>query len=170
MLKYIGDAKGGDSLGKIDSMAKDYFKDPVRFAATFNYLMYGGDPVIDPDGLTPLDSTEVKVVANDLPVQKYRDLLNQWGVMEDGQMVYVLLGAELQAYVHYAMPVKDCLYDAINYATQVSMIGQKYKGKRESRRFSLMTKELRLSSHRMNSFPDSERVTKSKALSRQRCI
>ena len=119
-------------MGKIDSMAKDYFRDPVRFAATFNYLMYGGDPVINPNDLTPLDSTEVKVVANDSPVQKYRDLLNQWGVMEDGHMVYVLLGAELQAHVHYAMPVKDMLYDAINYATQVSIAGRKYKRKKES--------------------------------------
>ena len=104
-------------------------RSPNRVAATFNYLMYGGGPVIDPSVLTPLDSTEVKVVASDSPVQKYRDLLNQWGVMEDGHMVYVLLGAELQSHVHYAMPVKDHLYDSINYATQVSIISRKYKEK-----------------------------------------
>ena len=54
-----------------------------------------------------------------LPVQKYRDALKIWEAMTDGDMIYVILGAELQGKVHYAMPVKDGLYDMIGYSNQV---------------------------------------------------
>ena len=36
----------------------------------------------------------------------------------DGEAVYIILGAENQTDVHYAMPVKSALYDIINYAGQ----------------------------------------------------
>ncbi len=39
--------------------------------------------------------------------------------MTDGNRIYVILGAELQGKVHYAMPVKDGLYDMIGYSKQV---------------------------------------------------
>ena len=40
---------------------------------------------------------------------------------------YVVLGAENQAKVHYAMPVKDMLYDALNYARQVAETTKSFK-------------------------------------------
>ena len=39
--------------------------------------------------------------------------------MTDGKVIYVILGAELQSSVNYAMPVRDALYDAENYTKQV---------------------------------------------------
>ena len=44
--------------------------------------------------------------------------------MEDDHAIYVILGTELQMNIHYAMPVKDMLYNAINYAGQVNIAGR----------------------------------------------
>ena len=114
----------------MDSAGKVYFSNPVYFADAFNFLLYGGERVIDPGRLRELDTTEVTAVnggnakAN---VQKTRDLLRMWGAMEDDNAVYVMLGLELQGLVHYAMPVRSALYDAIGYANQVSNIARSYK-------------------------------------------
>ena len=40
--------------------------------------------------------------------------------MTDDSAIYIIYGAELQSEIHYAMPVKDGLYDMINYAAQVT--------------------------------------------------
>ncbi len=40
----------------------------------------------------------------------------------------VLLGIEGQVNIHYAMPVKDYLYDALNYAAHVETVVQRSKG------------------------------------------
>ena len=114
----------------MDSAGKVYFSNPVYFADAFNFLLYGGERVIDPGRLRELDTTEVTAVnggnakAN---VQKTRDLLRMWGAMEDDNAVYVMLGLELQGLVHYAMPVRSALYDAIGYANQVSNIARSYR-------------------------------------------
>ncbi|MBR3232064.1 MAG: transposase, partial [Lachnospiraceae bacterium] len=109
-------------MGRIDTEVKHYMDDNARFAAAFNYYLYGGKQMIDPYGLTALDTTEIAVPygdGNKVPVQKYRDLLKSWQVKTNGRAIYALLGTELESEVNYAMPVKTGLYDFIHYATQV---------------------------------------------------
>ena len=67
-------------------------------------------------------------------VQKYRDLLKTATIMEDGEATYVLLGIENQTEVHYAMPVRNMLYDAMQYNQQVTEIAEKHKGKKGGKR------------------------------------
>ena len=47
--------------------------------------------------------------------QRWRDLLKSVIVKETGDMVYILLGVENQSDIHYAMPVKNMIYDGMNY-------------------------------------------------------
>ena len=54
-----------------------------------------------------------------VPIQKFRDVQKLYAAMTDGKMEYVLYGAENQAEIHYAMAVKNNLYDALEYAGQV---------------------------------------------------
>ena len=71
-----------------------------------------------------------------VPVQKFRDVQKLYAAMTDGKMEHVLYGAENQAEIHYAMPVKSNLYDALEYAGQVEEAAKshrkemKRKGKR----------------------------------------
>lgn len=80
------------------------------------------EEVIEPDALREMDTSQISLPYGNnarLPVQKYRDLLKIWEAMTDGRMIYVIMGAEIQGKVHYAMSVKDMLYDAIGYSNQV---------------------------------------------------
>ena len=55
----------------------------------------------------------------EVPYQKYRDVFKILCAMEDEKAVYLLLGVENQSNVHYAMPVKNMVYDSLEYAAQV---------------------------------------------------
>lgn len=47
--------------------------------------------------------------------------------MTDGNAEYVLYGAENQSEIHYAMAVKSCLYDALDYAGQVEEAARSHR-------------------------------------------
>lgn len=106
-------------------------QDCRTFADAFNYLLYGGRMVIDPQALHPLDTTITGVPygadGTDTPVQRFRDELKGLTLMEDGMAVYLLLGIENQSDVNYAMPVKDMVYDALQYAAQVEKIARSHR-------------------------------------------
>ena len=109
-------------MGYLDAEAKQYLGKKITFADAFNYLLYNGEQVIDPEKLSEMDTAQLSLPYGNsarLPVQKYRDILKIWEAMTDGNVIYVILGVELQAKVHYAMPVKDGLYDMIGYSKQV---------------------------------------------------
>ena len=121
-------------MGKKDTLTKDYMKNAQVFADAFNHLIYQGKKKINPEMLHTVDTTVLSVLyRNDekrkipYPVQKYRDELKLLHTMEDGQAVYVLLGVENQSEVHYAMPVKDMVYDALEYASQVDETARKHR-------------------------------------------
>ena len=109
-------------MGRIDIEARNYLRDNRHFADAFNFFLYDGRQVIDPAALKPLDSAEIAIPGSGgkrRPVQAFRDELKAWSVMEDESGVYVILGAEAQSHIHYAMPVKGALYDAMQYSDQV---------------------------------------------------
>ena len=119
-------------MGKFDTLTKKYMSNPDIFADAFNYLIYNGRQVIKPEALRDADATEVIVAygANakeKLPVQKTRDNLQVWAVKCDDEAKYVLLGSENQSKIHFAMPVRNMLYDSINYAAQVDAAHKSYK-------------------------------------------
>ena len=109
-------------MGKIDDETREYVKRPEVFADLFNHLIYDGKSVIKPDELTELDTTASFIPFDKngkaFPVQKYRDVLKQAVIMEDGNAAYTLIfGIENQTDIHYAMPVRNMGYDAYNYAS-----------------------------------------------------
>ena len=116
-------------MGKVDTVTKAYMRKNNFFADAFNYLIYDGKPVVNPDQLRELDTTEIalpfglreneKGPSNDL-VQKYRDILKSAVVMQEDEAAYILLGIENQTDIHYAMPVRNMIYDALQYGKQVA--------------------------------------------------
>jgi len=118
-------------MGANDIVTKDYTDDCHVFADAFNQYIYKGKQVIDPKRLRPLDATALGVPfgkkGTGAPVQKYRDRLKYLTAMEDEDAVYLLMGVENQSKVHYAMPVKDMVYDALQYASQVEQIAKAHQ-------------------------------------------
>lgn len=110
-------------MGKIDIQTNEYMSDIYRFADLFNFFLYEGKQVIKPESLHELSETALALPYGDEsgstnPIQKYRDVFKM-AAMEDGRAAYLLLGLEDQSEVHYAISVKNMLYDAAQYAKQV---------------------------------------------------
>ena len=108
-------------------------KDPVIFADMFNKFLYHGRQVIKPESLTEMDTTEIAVPYGEgkagVPEQKYRDALKL--MMTDGNIAYCILGCEDQSRVHYAMPVKNMLYDSMQFARQVTKAAKSHRQEKE---------------------------------------
>ena len=123
-----------------DTVTKQYVSDPKVFADAFNYLIYNGEQVIRPEQLTDLDATHFAIPYREEEegkpesTQKYRDVLKTLAVKTDDQRAYLVLGIENQSNVHYAMPVRNMLYDAMQYNQQVTEIAEKHKGKKGGKR------------------------------------
>ena len=120
-------------LGKIDTITKEYMKDPVIFADMFNKFLYHGKQVIRPESLIEMDSTEIVVPYGEgkagVPAQKYRDVLKL--MKTDGNIAYCILGCEDQGAIHYAMPVKNMLYDSMQFARQVTKAAKSHRQEKE---------------------------------------
>ena len=124
-------------IESVDAITKAYIRKNEIFADAFNYFIYDGVQVIQPEQLKELDPTEIALLYNDTNtkakktsgqkvVQKYRDHLKSVALMADNQTAYILLGIENQTDIHYAMPVRNMLYDALQYAGQVDELANKY--------------------------------------------
>lgn len=126
MDKRKGQSK--EQMSKKDTVTKAFMRENTVFADAFNYLIFNGKKVIQPERLQELDTTElVQLIAKgknnkNESVQKYRDILKAAVIMEDENADYLLLGIENQTEIHYAMPVRNMIYDALQYGNQVAAI------------------------------------------------
>ena len=113
-------------MGVADKETKAYMRENEIFADAFNFFLYDGAQKIQPGRLRELDTTElIQLPGTDEKqlseaIQKYRDVLKSVVMMQDEKASYLLLGIENQTEVHYAMPVRNMLYDAMQYGKQVS--------------------------------------------------
>ena len=121
-----------------DTVTKQYVSDPKVFADAFNYLIYNGEQVIRPEHLTDLDATQFAIPYREdeegkpEATQKYRDVLKTLAVKTDDQRAYLVLGIENQSNVHYAMPVRNMLYDAMQYEKQVRQLAAAHRKKHDA--------------------------------------
>ena len=121
-----------------DTVTKQYVSDPKVFADAFNYLIYDGEQVILPEQLTDLDATQFAIPYREEEegkpeaTQKYRDVLKTLAVKTDDQRAYLVLGIENQSNVHYAMPVRNMLYDAMQYEKQVRQLAAAHRKKHDA--------------------------------------
>ena len=122
-------------MGNVDVMARDYLSDKHRFADAFNYLLYGGRRIIDPDGLVPFDTSvaamDAKKRSRKGTASKTRDTLKLWRAMEGEGAAYAILGLEEQTHVSRVMPTRCMLYDAMAYDRQVKRIAKRNKAAKE---------------------------------------
>ena len=124
-------------MSKIDVCTKAYMSNPRFFSDAFNYYFFQGKQVVKPEELTVQDITEIAIPYGEetdsviIPAQKYRDILKMWTIMTSENATYMLLGVENQANIHYAMPIRNMLYDALNYSSQVEKIGKMHRKKKD---------------------------------------
>lgn len=142
-------------LGVKDTVTTKYMRQNEIFADAFNYFVYGGEQVINPESLEELDTCEVDVPYGGekgakQPVQRTRDVIKSVIAMMDKRTAYLLLAIENQSNIYYAMSVKNMVYDALQYAKQVEAavashkVSGDYKGADSDEYLSGFMKEDRL--------------------------
>lgn len=122
-------------MGTKDSKAKEYISDNARFADLCNYVLYGGKCVVKPENLKEQDTVEVMSVfgidQKTKTLQKWRDVFKNVEIKYTDSMYIVLIGVENQSNIHYAMPVKNMIYDALAYGKQVNEIKRLHDKQRD---------------------------------------
>ncbi len=81
-------------MGLNDMVTRDYMSDNRIFADVLNYFIYGGDRVIKPENLKPLDTkyTELPFGSSGVssPVERVRDLLRRLVLKRSDDIIYVM--------------------------------------------------------------------------------
>lgn len=116
-------------MSQKDTITKNYMKDVAHFADFFNGYIYKGREVIKPDSLSEVDTSSIAQIPYDngkkqVTVQKYRDVLKNAILKKSNNVYYLLLGIENQSDIHYAMPIRNMLYNALTYAQQVEIVAK----------------------------------------------
>lgn len=122
-------------MGTKDSKSKEYLSDNTRFSEICNYVLFNGERIIKPEELKEQDSAEIlSIFGSDkkqIIKQKWRDLLKSVSIKYTGNMYVILIGIEAQTDVHYAMPVKNMIYDALNYGDQVNEVRKRHNQQKD---------------------------------------
>ena len=118
-------------MSTIDTVTKEFISDNEVFADVVNFLVFDGEKVVMPDSLVEMDSTSVIVPYgtdnSGTPVQKERDVVKNVTCKMFSDMVFAIVGIENQTNIHYAMPVRNMLYDALTYTGQVEKANKSYR-------------------------------------------
>ena len=121
-------------MGKADDLTKQYIRQNDRFADICNFYLFDGEQIVKPEELQEQDVTELEVIFGDgksASVQKLRDVLKKTVLKKSGKTMYMIVGIENQSDIHYAMVIKNMVYDAINYASQAEMIAKVHRKARD---------------------------------------
>ncbi len=130
-------------MGKKDIIQKLYTEDNRIFADVVNFMLYDGREVICPEDLEELSCEQVMLAEREdfhaekekngkhrsakyIGLQRYRDVQKRLVIRQAKDTVYVLICLENQSEVHYAMPIRNMLNDALNYARQVETLSKQY--------------------------------------------
>ena len=117
-------------MAEADVCTKNYIAQNDVFADIFNFFIWGGKQVIKADSLSDESVEEGAVVLageESETAQRYRDVLKSCVIKRGEGASYVLLGVENQANIHYAMPVRSMVYDALQYDKQVKRASQQHR-------------------------------------------
>ena len=109
-------------MGKGNAAVKQWMSRPERFADLFNGIIFQGAQVVLPEELEPAEGeTDILLADKAKKVQeihRYRDIVMRW---EKGAIL-TMLACENQEKVHYAMTVRNMLYDSLSYTSQIQQL------------------------------------------------
>lgn len=118
-------------MGKNDIAVKQWLSDKERFADLFNGIIFGGRKVIRASELE-LISGESDILLKDKKgrekiLKRYRDIVMRW----KQEVEFMILASENQDKIHYAMPVRNMVYDGLSYTEQIEQIWKEHKERRD---------------------------------------
>lgn len=128
-------------MGKADIAVNQWLGNNQRFASLCNGALFGGQEIVRPEELEDL-KREADILITDKNgktkgVQRHRDIVKRWR----GGTDLAVLACESQNKIHYAMPVRNMLYDSLAYAEQIHELWRREKGGENRRKPSLSPEE-----------------------------
>lgn len=112
---------------KPDVIFKNFWRDNGHFASLFNTVVFGGKTVIRPEALKELDtdvSNFIKFGKYEESLTRTRDVVKKAAHDTD----FVILGIENQRKIHYGMPLRVMIYDALSYLKECQEIAGEHRG------------------------------------------
>ena len=114
-----------------DLAVKKFLEKPENFSDLFNGSIFCGRQVLRADMLERLPG-ESALTFPDKEGQKvserrYRDAICK----ASGSTTYAVFAVEGQEKTHYAMPVREMLYDALNYAGQIKELTDRHRREKD---------------------------------------
>ncbi|MDY2995739.1 MAG: Rpn family recombination-promoting nuclease/putative transposase [Faecalimonas sp.] len=117
-------------MGKNDVRISGWLSEKERFADLYNPALFHGKPIFTADTLEKMDTRQnLSFQSNngkEVLVQRFHDICMKSTL---GAKL-ILLTCENQDEIHYAMPVRGMLYDALDYTDQIRQISQGNKKKK----------------------------------------
>ena len=116
-------------MGKKDVETVKYTSRNDVVADIINCAFCNGEHIVDERDISEYDGRENIMIpyvndSNFKHIQKFRDVLKKVHLKGLDFVANIVIGIEDQSNIHYAIPVKNNLYDAINYASQVEQIAK----------------------------------------------
>ncbi len=107
-------------MGKWHIAVNKYMSDKVRFADLINGKIFEGEQIVLPEELEKVEG-ETEILLEDKNKRtsaktRYRDIIMRWNKGVD----FCLFACENQEEIHYAMPVRNMLYDGLSYTNQIA--------------------------------------------------
>jgi hypothetical protein len=135
---FIIDTKGGIIVGSkkevdADTILKNYWRDNDRFSDLMNQIFFEGKNRIRSEFLEECGTNESNVcqIGESLvPIKRERDSMKRY---RDGTL-FILAGTEDQMRIHYGMPVRIMLYDALEYLKQCQELERKHRESKDLKR------------------------------------
>lgn len=116
----------GKNKIKTDTILKNFWRNNARFADLFNAVLFDGDNVIKPEALEEADtdlSAILKFGSHTETLQKILDVVKKSAYGVD----FVILGLENQQHIHFGMPLRLMVGDALGYLKEYEEIAKKNK-------------------------------------------
>ena len=100
---------------------------PARFADFYNGTVFGGRQVLRPEELSDVPGEQGIVILDEngskRVVERRRDIIKKASF----GAYFILTAVENQDGVHYGMPVRSMMYDALDYTEQIERLRQTHK-------------------------------------------
>lgn len=109
---------------KSDVIFKEFWRNNERFADLFNAVVFGGKEVIKPEILQEMDvdvSGVIQMKDYKETLTRIRDVVKKTAYGTE----FVVLGVESQQHIHYAMPLRHMIYDAMSYLKEYQKLTRK---------------------------------------------
>ena len=118
-------------MGKNNTIIKQWLSDKERMASLVNGCLFSGKQIFKKEHLKQEDSVQGVILhtknGKETAIERYRDIVM---TSDDGTRI-VILACENQDEIHYGMPVRGMLYDAVSYAEQIRELQKEHRTKKE---------------------------------------